>query len=418
MLFTALHRLLGRTPGPISDEMINAAISAELAEADDLDWKSELIPVKNLPQSDFPKDVAAMANRGGGLLIYGVKEVAKKATSRVDVGGFDERYEAALLSAAVTAITPPVFNLRAYWVGEPGDTVLAVVIPGTSDVPHLIYRGEYFGAPVRNDAMTVWMKERQVEALYRARFDERRRSTEALDSIYDEAVRNWANTSRAWLVAAARPQLPSANTVRPDRDDARAVFEEAKKNTLLYAGSGGIHPIESVETTNPRPGLRRWVAANSAITDSLKWRESWAAIHHDGSVTLATGIGGQRTSRYQLEEHQIDSAAIETAVSDFMGLVRATSERLGLGEYDVRVGIQCTVPTPLHIQTVDGQGFEFRDNSTPLVRYTPVERTVVADSDPLDFYWQVHDLAEDCINQGGITTVRMIRPPERDNGGA
>jgi hypothetical protein len=32
----------------------------------------------------------------------------------------------------------------------------------------------------------------------------------------------------------------------------------------------------------------------------------------------------------------------------------------------------------------------------------------------LDFYWHVHDFAEDCVNQGGISNVLMIQPPERD----
>lgn len=34
-----------------------------MAEANDLDGKSELPPLKGLPQTDFPEDVAAMASR-------------------------------------------------------------------------------------------------------------------------------------------------------------------------------------------------------------------------------------------------------------------------------------------------------------------------------------------------------------------
>lgn len=30
----------------------------------------------------------------------------------------------------------------------------------------------------------------------------------------------------------------------------------------------------------------------------------------------------------------------------------------------------------------------------------------------LDYYWQVHDLAQDCVNQGGISDVLMIQPPD------
>ena len=90
MSFTALHRALGLRPGPLTDEILEAAVAANVVEEDDLDWTSALPPAKGLTQTDFPKDVAAMANSGGGLTVYGVLEVQKAATQRVDVGDFDE----------------------------------------------------------------------------------------------------------------------------------------------------------------------------------------------------------------------------------------------------------------------------------------------------------------------------------------
>lgn len=71
MRFTALHRVLGAKPGPLTEELLDAAVTAEIGEESSLDWKSELPPAKGLPQTDFPKDVAAMANSGGGLIVYG-----------------------------------------------------------------------------------------------------------------------------------------------------------------------------------------------------------------------------------------------------------------------------------------------------------------------------------------------------------
>jgi hypothetical protein len=59
---------------PLTDEILDAAIAAGVDEADDLDWKSELPPAKGLPQTDFPKDIVAMANSGGGMIVYGVEE--------------------------------------------------------------------------------------------------------------------------------------------------------------------------------------------------------------------------------------------------------------------------------------------------------------------------------------------------------
>jgi len=126
MTFTGLHRALGANPGRIRSEMVDRAVAAGVMEADDLDWKSELPPERGLNQTDFPKDVAAMADAGGGVIVYGVDEVAKAATGRLDVGEFSEQHERALRSAAVTAISPPVFGLDVLTFGDDGSRVVAV----------------------------------------------------------------------------------------------------------------------------------------------------------------------------------------------------------------------------------------------------------------------------------------------------
>ena len=116
---------------------------------------------------------------------------------------------------------------------------------------------------------------------------------------------------------------------RLTRDQAREVLSQTEGLALTYAGRGGIHPLESVDRHNPRPGLRRWVAVNTATGDRSTWKEAWLSIHHDGSVTLAAAVGGHRmSSDGYFEGSQIQSAAIECAVADFMGLIRATAEEM------------------------------------------------------------------------------------------
>lgn len=64
---------------------------------------------------------------------------------------------------------------------------------------------------------------------------------------------------------------------------------------------------------------------------------------------------------------------------------------------------------------MDNFGSAYGGVSTPLHRYTPVETTVNAIEPALDYHWHVHDLALDCVNQGGISSVLMIRPPARED---
>jgi len=132
-------------------------------------------------------------------------------------------------------------------------------------------------------------------------------------------------------------------------------------------------------------------------------------------VTIAAAIGGHRRPEdYYLLGHEIDSAAIECSITDIMGLIRAVSKRRGTSEYEVRIGIEWAGETPLIIQTVNLLTLPETRWSLPLEQYVPILATVIANADSLSFYRQVHDLARDCVNQGGIEFLRTIRPPDQD----
>lgn len=84
MPFTFLHRLLGLDLGPFIEATIDDAVANMLAEPDDLDFKSALPGTSGLNNTDFPKNIAAMANSGGGVIVYGISEQDKKADARFD----------------------------------------------------------------------------------------------------------------------------------------------------------------------------------------------------------------------------------------------------------------------------------------------------------------------------------------------
>lgn len=415
MSFTALHRALGLAPGPLTDEILDDAVAAGVAETSDLDWKSELPPAKGLPQTDFPKDVAAMANSGGGLIVYGVRESQKAATERVDVGELSETYERSLRSVANTAITPPMFGLNVHRLGTPGSRAVVVEVPASVDGPHLIYRNDYFGAPVRNDSDTVWMKERQIEAMYRARFDERRHAAETLNALFAESAAGRDHATQVWLIAVAHPRVPRFRD-RLTQEGMRAVLKTAESLTLTFSQRGKFHPLERMDRDSPRPGLRRWVVANTSAYKAEERVESWGSIHHDGSVTLATVVGQAPAEITEFANWWIaESMAIECAIADFMAFIRATAAATDNDEYDVKVGITWSDGDTLKIVPKDIRKVTFDEvaEATPLRSYTPVETTVNAAGPDRDYHEQVYDLARDCVNQGGVSQVIMIRPPAR-----
>ncbi len=282
MDFTALHRLLGLPPQPITDEMIDAAVADGISETGDLDWKSELPPIKALPQSDFPKDIAAMANTGGGVIVYGITETPEDGHRQARRRRADPGTRTRPTQCGRHRISPPVFGLGIHQIGAIGNQVVAIVVDASVDGPHLIYRGEYFGAPIRNDADTVWMKERQIELMYRARFDERRNSAEALDTLYAEQAAGKVTDQHAWFIAVAQPRIPASITTRATLEQAKAMFETANRHTYTRSGvaplgisgdtipirglGGGSHPVAiAVTRTGGGRGQRFTTTALSAL---------------------------------------------------------------------------------------------------------------------------------------------------------
>lgn len=410
MTFTPLHQAIGAQPGPIISEMLDELIAQGVEEGDDLDFKKTPPDQKALAQSDFPKDIAAFANSGGGALVFGMAEEVRKATERVDVGEISEAYERTLRSVAVSHIHPPVFALDVVQVGEDGQRALVVVVPASLDGPHLIYRNDYFGAPIRNHADTVWMRERQLEQMYRARFDARSRADQAIDDLYAETAAGRDTNERAWLIAVAVPQLPHAGG-RLDQYQARLVIESARRTALEIASAQWVHPFESIDHLNPRRGMRRWVLRNTKDSGQSRWKAAWISVLDNGSVTLAMAVGGYRhpSGEGHVPGNEVYGRSIECCVADLMVLLSELAHVSGShGEYDLRLGIEWTGQEHLLITTVDWGS----EHSIPLARFTPLRASVRPDAQGDDLQRQIYEVALDAVNQGGLQGLQLIANPD------
>lgn len=252
MLQTPLHYALGEPPGPLTEQMIDDAVAQGIEESDALDWKKALPPQKEFRDSDYVKDIAAFANAGGGVLVFGITETDKAADGRHDAGELTESYERTIRQVCMTAITPPVFGVQAIAVpSSKGNRAVALLVPASPDGPHLVYRGDTFGAPLRAGADTHWMKEPQIEAAYRARFEGARPGEQALQQIYDDMATAVGTRDRAVLVGAARPR-----TLRPRTEPRDQVTITANRGTLVMT------TVRWRDAAKDRPSLQSFACAD------------------------------------------------------------------------------------------------------------------------------------------------------------
>lgn len=416
MLHTPLHRFLGEPPGPITDQMIDEAVAQCIAENDELDWKSSLPEQRKFRESNIVKDIAALANAGGGMIVFGIEENNKAASRRVDAGELTENYERTIQQVCMAAIAPPVFGVQVIAIPSPTATrAVALVVPASADGPHLVYRNDYFGAPMRTGADTHWMKERQIEAAYRSRFDAARHGEEALQRILSDMAAALATDDCAVLVGAARPR---ALRPRPGpREDVSCLGNRASLVTRwwLTGSAQSYHPLEDVDLYGHRPthSGHHFPPANPGDR-----REAHAAVFDDGSVGLSWRAGGhkhQKTGK-AYAPHEIATRAIEGFAAALVALVHAVAADVASGDYEIVIGVE--------LAGRSGQLPEFHETDaapphgvhrTLSGRFRPVRATVNPSVNDTEFIQAATNVATACLNQVGLKkpSVLASSPPRR-----
>ena len=355
MEYSPIHRLLGHAAGPLTSQLVDAAIAAGLAETRDLDWKRSIPEAPGT--SDFPKDVAAMANSGGGMIVYGVTESNKSATGRFDVGEVTETQERTLRAVAASRISPPVLNLRIERIqsDENSPRALAVTVPPSDTPPHLIFENQGFRGPARNDADTVWMSEPQLAAAYRSRFDGEQDAELELDRLYEWAGRHARTAERAWLVAVARRKIAPSIGNRMTAVQAREILQ-AGQVAASRIRRRRLSVFDLLDLGAPRPGLRRQVFR--AFNGGAGFRDAWMSVHDNGALTVAMPVGGAPNGSANDPGTRVSAAHLEGAIVDFVCVAHAAAERQGWSDFDIDLGIEWDSTEPLLVVALDAYGFE------------------------------------------------------------
>lgn len=343
---TSIHLALGESED-LNFEMIERAVTSGVREDQRLDWKKAAYQGAKA-RDEFAKDVAALANSQGGLIVIGVAEQrGTGAAESIHVfAAADDGLERTMRSWLHNAVTPmvPAVGFHALVRDDENDGVLVVSVPPSSVAPHLVGSDRSVGFPYRVGTQTMWMREPDIERAYRERFDRRHSDEEHLELIIDRAVRHLDMTEGPWIVVATRPtSLRPSGQPRPTKQEVVALLEASLRHRLAlgvneHFTNAVIRQLSSA-ALNPRPGLRSWVAAYRK-----QWRPTdkaigtYVAIHDDGSLVLAAQarLWGQvepDDATYAIHESDVAGAAV-----DHVSLVAAATEAFGLeGEHLGRV---------------------------------------------------------------------------------
>lgn len=408
-MFTPIHRALGLKAGNATIDLIQQAVDHGVEETADLDWKQAVYDSRK-PNWDeeAAKDIAAMANSGGGWIVFGVKESGDtNAASEIAPIGWSAAEQQRILRTAYAKIGPPVVGIEFYNIpcGDEGDgNVVMMRVPDSADAPHFARKGDNaFVAPRRNGPHTVYMSDREIERGFRERFqytDDRER---LLQDRFERACEALRPEDGVFLAVAAVPLEP----VTGRGASAMEQVYQYRDEPLLPARVGVRAQKNWWQGGEIKKGLRQWIlrAHKSAHHKFRKF------LCDDAAVLGAYQLGLLITDEQWSDKYPVGltnhcrAVDVQTAVIDCVTLLRShAEERQAHGGFRIRAGLVGIEGEPIFLRVIDGFGDKLlgADDMEPIVRFQPI----TIELDPLSMIDEIlpiiNDLVWDLVSQGGV----------------
>lgn len=418
-MFTPIHRALGLEPGNLTLEIIKKAVEEGLEETADFDMKRVVPNLKeDKSKQEIAKDIAAMANSGGGWIIYGVGEGASDIAGSIHPCEWTATEEQQMLNIAYTKIDPPVVGLEFNKIscGENSDKKLVLMhIPDSVDAPHFA-RAEKnnFSAPRRNGPHTKPMTYRDIERGFRERFQRGVEQEKTIQGYFEQAADALNPEQGVFLAIAAVPVTPKISATPVSEETVYQYANQMLNPEFLHNFERTMYEIGFPPNPEVKKGYRRWLIRTN-VNSKVQYRKYFC---DNGSMLASYQLGYIRRCdelfHDESKKNHCLSKHIEFVIADFMSLLRSYSQGHKVyGTYRIRAGLVGSSDAPITIRTMSNFNEVLEESySEPIKRFQPVSTFI----DPLapieDVLPPLRTLALDIVNQGGIQNLQVIAGEE------
>ncbi|MEV6809789.1 ATP-binding protein [Streptomyces sp. NPDC051132] len=292
-----LTAALGRHPDDLTEDDLQRAVENHIPESVDLDWKKDFYKGTDAGKKELAKDVSAMANTAGGMVVIGVHDGDQDhahALAPIDPEpGRGEEWISSVLANWIQPVVPNVGVRLVKSASKAGKIYWVLTMPTSPQAPHAVAApgNDYnFRVHVRHGTTTRTLAESEIAQRYRDRFQAASDDVDRLEQVADagfgylsgyltSAARGRSQRATdypGWVSLAAVPAVRGAYpvTTRADRD---AAFDRFYK----LAGEGVNN---SVQPARPVLVGRRQVRFEGVPTGQL---------HQDGSFYAALPVNLQ-----------------------------------------------------------------------------------------------------------------------------
>lgn len=275
-----LEQLFGPNPEAINADHVKALVSGAVEEDLDLEFKESLYCGES-ERRDLCRDVAALANTAGGVLVLGVQADEQSQASACPGVDLSDDAKTRMQQIVAAGVLPlPTFEVLAVPSGPDSRGFYAIVVAPSPGAPHAVILNESFHFPKRNGSTIRHAPEPEVAETDSpsglAKEDAR------LEEVFDTGTARLDTDEYAWICVAMVPEILDRSEINSATYGAFA--EEARgKNPLVV-------PLGHTVISRVSVGRDR-ISADGGNGDESK--ASWISydLHSDGAGFFAIAAG-------------------------------------------------------------------------------------------------------------------------------
>lgn len=209
----ALYPLLGRDLDAVGETELTRLVGA--SETEWFDAKRDLYGRSDRDKRELASDVAAFANRQGGLIVIGLDETGEVVSALTPTPDESLVGEELRMTQIISSLVAPVpaFSVRRVTISGGGSCLLLSVPPSVRR-PHCVAVGsDTVRYPLREGTHKRYLSESEIADLYRSRFAEARAHTDRANVRHKAMVASLDGSEQAWLVISVEPESSGAFAV-------------------------------------------------------------------------------------------------------------------------------------------------------------------------------------------------------------